>query len=319
MVMKVLYVPITYNGQAVAVDTPEGQQRLSVIDSELFETKPVTAIESSVRDAVTYSGTVTSLGNFLPFLSQLRSQDNAPPDLYYIGVVRYASDIAGIANYNARYNANHWPSQGDSALARTIVHETGHNQNMPHVDCPGANYPAGQEPPGGYPYTDGVINRTGFGLRTLQLHRSDTTYDYMGYCGPSWVSTHSWRVTWDILTQDNQSGDNAPPVREVLNHVVDSRGQHSWWVSTERFDPETLSGNVEVEWTLSDGRKLQRLGSPARMSEETDLAWTWLPLPEGVGMAELAGVSELAFERRSETKLTCVAGQNVGCTVTGAP
>lgn len=307
MVMKVLYVPITYQGTPVDTDSAEGQQRLQVIDDHLYEQKPVTALESDVRAPVTYSGTVSGLGSFLGFLSQLREQDNAPWDTYYIGVVHYASDTAGIANYNARYNANHWPSQGDSGLARTIVHETGHNQNMPHVDCPGANYPAGQEPPGGYPYPDGTLNRTGFGVLSFFLSRSDTTYDYMGYCGPSWVSTFSWNQTWDIIAGDNPGNLIAPPtIGTVLNHTVDGDGSEQWWISHERIDTELLSGNIEVDWVAEDGELIKALGMRALASEESQLDWTQLPLPQGRDMAEFRQVREHAFGREAEVSRAAV-------------
>jgi hypothetical protein len=300
MVMKVLYVPITYQGNPVDVNSADGQQRLSVIDDNLFEQKPVTAIESDVRDPVAYSGTVSGLGSFLPFLSQLRQQDNAPWDTYYIGVVHYASDTAGIANYNARYNANHWPSQGDSGLARTIVHETGHNQNMPHVDCPGANYPAGQEPPGGYPYPNGSLNRTGFALLSFLLHKADTTYDYMGYCGPSWASTYSWNQTWDIIAEDNSGNLVTPPsVGKVLNHVREEDGGEQWWVSNERIDVELLSGNIEARWESAGGEILTTLGMRAESSEASGLQWTQLPLPEDRAVADFVRVHETAFGQES--------------------
>src|SRR5690606_11309363 len=77
--------------------------------------------------------------------------------------------------------------------AGVVVHEVGHNEGMQHVFCP---YAQAASPDPTYPYQNGLLGQWGFGVVSLQLYSPDNTYDYMTYCGPSWISTWSWKKSF---------------------------------------------------------------------------------------------------------------------------
>ena len=67
-----------------------------------------------------------------------------------------------------------------------IAHELGHNLNLFHAPCGGAD---GPDP--FYPYDDGSIGVSGFDMSSESLV-SPQTWDLMSYCEPMWISDYSF-------------------------------------------------------------------------------------------------------------------------------
>src|SRR5690606_23476564 len=117
--------------------------------------------------------TLNNLGNLLGAVDQVRTQDGAPSNIYYIGVIDTGaqSGVVGIAPLGGNVNANLWRTS-KSSTAETIVHEVGHNQGLNHIQCAGAN---SDGPDASYPdHPLGRIINTGFGVRNFQVYGGET-------------------------------------------------------------------------------------------------------------------------------------------------
>jgi Tol biopolymer transport system component len=100
----------------------------------------------------------------------------------------------------------------------TLAHEVGHALNVDHT---GTGVPAATEAPGCYaaairdeehmqvngpwPYADNYLRsgappgeiEVGYAVEFSQELKGDTTMEIMGYCGPSWISPHTWEAMHD--------------------------------------------------------------------------------------------------------------------------
>ena len=104
-----------------------------------------------------------------------------------------------------------------------MAHELGHNQGMNHAPCGGAS---GSDP--SYPYGGGAIGVYGHKLNTTSVYSPSSTYDYMGYCDPSWISDWSWER---IATRNGLFTTAAPlPSRDgiLMQGVIDEDGAEHW-------------------------------------------------------------------------------------------
>jgi len=99
------------------------------------------------------------------------------------------------------------------------MHEIGHNLGRSHVYCPGGN---AANPDSTYPIPEGRISSAvtgpeayhGFNIETLKIH-PPTAYDYMSYCGNSWISPHTYKAMMARLKihyLDAQSGPGSTQI-----------------------------------------------------------------------------------------------------------
>jgi hypothetical protein len=173
-----------------------------------------------------------------------------------------------------------------------LAHEIGHNQGLRHVECP---EDPGQPPFEEYPYADGRIGVTGFGVVDEQLREGDGHYNYMSYCGQglgAWASDWDWARNWDTIVERGQQGRAAqatPVIRASL-----SGGEGRWWLARDTFDP-VAAGEGQSLSIESDGRTLT---VPARADSIADGSGVWLtaPVPPGV-VLDGARVRALVGER----------------------
>jgi hypothetical protein len=212
--------------------------------------------------------------------------------------VQYPGGVAGIARLitnntigAARIGANVWYSTDNSD---TVVHEIGHNQGLRHIACPGGNS-AGND--GSYPDPSGLIMQLGFGIKKFELYNPAATFDYMTYCGPSWVSDWTWNKTfWRILeltSWDYGGGAVAPDDPEpMLRGIVDSQGETQWWVAHGEIDAERTSGNHVLTFDVG-GTTVETLATAEPLSDGHSM-WIEAPLP-----AELSRIDGFAYRGRT--------------------
>jgi hypothetical protein len=294
MELNVMFVPFTYTAQGTTPDLTDPEYQQILIDG-LYEQKPVTRVNATFHDPVPYNGNFTSVCGMLSTMNQIWQQEGAPSNMFYVGLIDTGaqSGTVGCAT-GGHVNANLWRTNKYS-VAETIVHETGHNQGLGHVECPGAVWPDGQAPGGGYPdHPNGRIMATGFGIKSFQLFAWETTFDYMGYCGPAWVSEWTWGRTWDHLQNWTQQGDSAPQT-PVLHHAIYPDGSEELWTSVAEIDSEELSGVHEVEF-VRDGEVIASSPSTIQVLSDDQTIWITTPLPEGGLEAEFDLVRDISAE-----------------------
>jgi hypothetical protein len=287
MQIKTLLVPIEYNG-VVPNLTDEIQQQ---VVNNLYEQNPTTEILWDVHSPVPYDSQLTDLGNLLPVMSQLRAAEGADPNLYYHALVDVGSvsvgGVLGISNLasdnkadsGSRVSATVLWSANPAVGADTFTHETGHAQGLAHVYCPNGNA-AGPDP--AYPHENGRIGNWGFGIRRFLMYDPDDAFDYMSYCGPSWVSDWTWNKTyqriktltsWDF---ESNAGTGQPP-KTLLIGALYSDGRREWWTVPGDINTEEISGQDRFEFEV-DGEVVEGWGELDVLSDGKT-QWVKVVLP----------------------------------------
>jgi hypothetical protein len=303
MQIKTVLVPITY--QDVTANLDDATAQLMV--DNLYEQNPTSEVLYDVHDPVAYDGQLIDLVNLLPVMAELRSSENADPNAYYHAFVESeSSSIAGL--YGISYIAN--DSEGDansrvsatvlwtpnpSFAADTFTHETGHAQGLAHVECPTET---AVDPDAAYPYPDGRIGNWGFAIRQFMLYDPDDAYDYMSYCGPSWVSDWTWNkvfqrvqtlTAWDF----GSARSNSTSDEWLLVVAVSADGSRQWWTMPGVIDPERVDGLDRVEFELQSGEVIEAFADVATLSDGRT-RWIKARLPD---MADMSAMAEIRHVR----------------------
>jgi hypothetical protein len=185
------------------------------------------------------------------------------------------------------------------------VHEVGHNEGLQHVFCP---FASAASPDPTYPYQNGLLGTWGFGLISFELKAPDNHYDYMSYCGPSWVSRWSWTKTfnrvrtltsWDYESPENGGldfalGPTGYAERDLLTGSINADGTEFWWTShgtlPTNADPYGRDYGHYIE-LHGGGEVLDTLPAVVRYTNEFSTAWVIAELP--AEFAKLDGVDEI--------------------------
>lgn len=302
MQIKTVLVPITYQGSTPNLDETTTQ----VLLESLFEQSPVTEVLFDVHDPVAYESQLIDLVNLLPVLAELRSNEAADPNVYYHAFVDVgSSSLAGLygisyiandseADANSRVSATVLWSPNPSFAADTFTHETGHAQGLAHVECP-TEFAA--EPDPAYPHADGRIGNWGFGIRGFVMYDPDNVYDYMSYCGPSWVSDWTWNkvfervatlTAWDFGAGAGAGESNSAP-DELLVISVSADGSRQWWTMPGKIDPARIDGLDRIEFVRRRGEVIEVLADVATLSDGRT-RWIKVPLPDMSEVAEIRHV-----------------------------
>ena len=303
--MKIVFVPIRYSGGSEETLPDLNDEDMTYLHDTIFQQNPLQDIEYEIHDPVNHNQKLQSLGDLLPVMSQLKASENAPADTYYHALVYVGSPavpeagsvqpggVAGIAQLtgdspgegNSRVAASVWYSI--IGTSRTANHEIGHNQGLAHVECPTAES-AGPDP--SYPYEDGRIGSEGFGIINFGLWMPYSTYDYMSYCGPTWVSDWTWNKTYQRIKtvtswSSSRSGpeEQAKPFVPILHGLLSPNGSETWWVVPGTVDPDELSANSRLRFWSQDGQLEGETYARERVLSDDRTRWVSAPLPASGG------------------------------------
>jgi hypothetical protein len=278
MQIRQVMVPINRSG-----DTPALAENIQVFDDEMYMENSINSLEMLLHDPV---DSTAQLWGLTVLMDQLAAAEGAPSNFYYSAVAPGPSEdgTAGITpGIGAMVNANLWLG-GALGTAETVVHEMGHSQGMLHVDCPST---VEQMPPfENYPYADGRIGVTGFGLRDFRLYRAEYSDNYMAYCfKDNFTSDYNFNKFWNRIQSLSAQGTVAPP-RPVLRGLIEPDGTEHWWTRRAVINPENLSGNHSFEFEVGGQVMATELADVAPVNEPGSY-WMTIPLPEGAEIGEL--------------------------------
>ncbi|MBK8251948.1 MAG: hypothetical protein IPK82_04695 [Polyangiaceae bacterium] len=215
--LRITIVPFRYNGDGSGRLPDTSEATIQGYKDYFYGMYPTPLVEITVREPVDYSGDVSPNGfgwdKILGYLGQVRSQDQAPFDVYYYGIFAPANSIgqfcgggcvAGLGNIGGPGDAYSRAAVGlgfenDSVASwETAVHEIGHTHGRFHSPCGGAQ---GTDP--GYPYSGGKIGVWGYSLPKQQLFAPEAK-DVMGYCYPIWISDFTYNALADRVKAVNE-------------------------------------------------------------------------------------------------------------------
>lgn len=306
--IKLVLVPIEYAGVTPALSAAVQAQ---LIDS-LYEQNPTTAIRWEVHAPLVQATNLNSLSALLPVLSKLRQEEDAAPNVYYHGLIDIgASALGGV--YGVSYVASDEKADGDNRVSATVlwsvnpklgietfVHEAGHAQGLAHVECPDARAGGGAADPDlSYPHAEGRIGNWGFGVRAQLSYDPKQAFDYMSYCGPTWVSDWTWNKTYEqikSLSAWDLEGPAGPGegLELLLMGALYRDGSREWWTASGAVEAERISGRDRFEFETLEGQRLEGWGELATLSDG-ETQWVKVALPRAP--AELRNITHLRAER----------------------
>lgn len=296
--LDLVIVPIdhTYDGGKDCEGAPEiDAGMVEDIRIRLVGRNPVERVNITVRDAIEYPDQANKFGLILDELSELREQDDAPPWVYYYGLIDlcdWGSD-AGFSG-QARVPDEITPELAWKRVAvgtvrvsyggilGTLTHELGHTQGRRHPPCDGES--AIDE---NYPNREAKIGAVGFDIERWVLHPADH-HDYMSYCSPGWVGSYGWNMVLPVietLTDWKSEGVSLPEDEFSLVGSIYPDGRENWWLV--RGDA-TGSQPVEDSLLVTTGEGVDEWPARVRPHVLGDGLEVVVPLPEPVGSAVTA-------------------------------
>jgi hypothetical protein len=248
--VKLVIVPIRYDADGSGRLPDTSQARLDLYTSRLEAQYPATEFQITVRDEGGWNYDVLAngegWGQLLAALAGLRYQDEPASDVYYYGLFDptvsmakfcgFGYCVAGLSNLPDPNEASGRVSIGlgfSESAAGTMVHELGHAHGRPHTPC------GVDDAPPGFPYAGGGVGTWGYDLQLNTLISPDTTFDFMGYCDPTWVSDFTYRRLHDRIVYVNAAaslgGGGPAAARQAFRLLTVSPDGHA-----------TLAGTVQA-------------------------------------------------------------------------
>lgn len=268
MKMRVVIVPVRYSGggciDSTSADELADPEIVQSFEDALFVQNPVQDVELTVHaqeiDFTDYQPG-EGFARLLAVMQGMRVADEAPPDVHYYALLDRCGagshDGAGGYGYlggnsidtaSQRVSAGLWcPSCGEGWSAYTFTHEVGHSQGMNHVGCGTSGH---------QPHPEGQIGAWGFDVLGIELHHPTSTYEYMSYCAPTWMSDWTWAYTWDIvetLTSWEASSVAPSPSAGAVFGLLLPDGREVWTPQPGRIEPKHLSLRDHIEYLDDDG------------------------------------------------------------------
>jgi hypothetical protein len=262
---------------------------------------PIVDLRIDVHEVVPWSGGTTwsgsaDFGAINSALLDLRMSDRAPQGAYYYGLVAPDVDFdsyCGGSCVTGQSYVTDAPEDGDFRVgsgvgfgtedsAWTLAHEVGHEHGRYHAPCDTSGADAD------YPYDGGEIGVWGYDPRSGRFFAPTTTYDFMGYCDPQWISDYTWSAMFDRTLA--VSALAARPSTDVLLVRVD--GERSLVVGRRTLHAPRSHTLVPYNFRDTHGRVLGRGIAPALRQSHSDEELVFLPVaPLGASRVVVAGVS----------------------------
>lgn len=298
--LKVVFVPFHHKFEDIDRTTDTSDATMQVLVDALYEMNPTHDLIWSIHEPMDWPYEMTSLGAVLGPMSAQRENEQAFPNEYWAGIFPVpgggVAGVAGVAQVPgdgkgegaSRVSVTALGNNPSSA-AGTLVHEVGHTQGLAHVYCPFAE---AASPDPTYPYDNGVIGQWGFGILSFGLYSPDSFYDYMSYCGPSWVSTWSWsRNFFRIRTLTSWEFEDIGPddQKTILIGSLASDGSEFWWTVRGALPSDAGPFGAQPSQSLelwAGGALVDARPSVVRLANDFSTQWVMTELPAGLDRLE---------------------------------
>lgn len=226
---RVVLVPFQYNADGSGRLPDTSPAAVELYRNTLLQLYPVSDVEISVRAPVPWNDTISPFGQGWQAVMEatyvLRLQDGVSPDVYYYSIFNPAPTLNQFCAQGCLLGVTGLNNQpldvGEPELRwavglgypqtgfDTCAHELGHSHGRGHVDCgPGVD-PQSIDP--GYPHSPNSIGTWGWDVVSGQLIDPSQYSDLMGYCNPTWISDHNYRLIFDRAKNVNLAEYQGPP------------------------------------------------------------------------------------------------------------
>jgi hypothetical protein len=313
--LKITIVPFHYNFGGCVTTPDTSEATMKKFADYMFMMNPIESLEITMREPIEWQGELTHFGQLNQFMVGLRTDDGAPPEAYYFGLVDVCSGGLGGAGGQAidipsgakpsdawkRISSGLSLPNNPEFSAETFVHEVGHSQGRRHIKCNGE---AGTD--GTYPHEGGDIGEWGFGVVNFKLYHPTVHKDYMTYCHPVWASTFGWNKVYPIieeLSKWEKAGPPAPVDGAILLGMVYPDGTESWITTPGEVDPDNLSAVQSVEF-YAGGEKIAVHAAEVRPQPDSDVVNIVVPLPDDFD--QVTQIARLAGDQRTVTDVKAI-------------
>lgn len=190
--MRIHGALVHYTGRGLDIAAPSGSDLVNTL-VWVGKTYPISGFNYNACDVITFNGDLTVAGGggcgsgwnqLFNTLANMRSASHSTD--VYVGLLPTGVPTSGVIGCGGGGVAISYLGSG-SVLAQEIGHAFG----RAHAPC---GNPGGPDP--SYPtygsYPSGSIGEFGFDTSSSQVFNPSSTYDFMSYCGPVWVSPHTY-------------------------------------------------------------------------------------------------------------------------------
>lgn len=229
---------------------------------QVFTLYPTTEVILEVRDPMytdinigddgfeTSDQVFDAWGEVLSDLRVLRSEDSAPRNLHYYGLLDpiQSRGAGGLAGEGRGSGGTRTAGTGvglgrNERNAGIFAHELGHMHGLPHAPCGTVGNP---DPT--FPHANGGIGVWGYDVLTGALYDPAEHADMMGYCNQTWISDYYFDLIAERVALLNESAYVEPLASSSWRSlIIDSRGRLRWGQEYVRHSlPEGIPESAHV-------------------------------------------------------------------------
>ncbi len=276
--LKVVYVPVQYNADGSGRTPDTSAAAMTAFKAAFMKQYPVGDVEVTLHAPYPWSTTISANGSgfsqILQAAIRLRAAERPANDVYYWLAFNPAASeysfcsqgcvagLSGLVTNAADYTQRASVGLGYRGIGEgTAVHELGHAHGRPHSQGCGAD---SYDP--GYPSsyvrsvtqlgTVATIGSWGWDILGRNLFNPATTYDFMGYCDPTFVSDYTFGKLFTRIRTVNASAAMQRNMSAAATRYrfVDVQPDGSLaWGSTVDLESEPESGLTSVSFDHEDG------------------------------------------------------------------
>jgi hypothetical protein len=303
--LKVVFVPFHHKFGSIDRITDTSDATMKILTDAIYEQNPTHELIWTIHEPMMWEYEMSNLGAVLGPMSAQRENEQAFPNEYWAGIFPVpnggVAGVAGVAQVpgdgkgegSSRVSVTALGNSPGSA-AGTLVHELGHTEGLNHVYCPFAE---AASPDPAYPYENGLIGQWGFGILSFGLYSPESHFDYMSYCGPSWVSTWSWSKNFfRIRTLTSWEGESIgeEDQKAILIGSLAGDGSEFWWTVRGSLPSQASPYGDGVPQHLefrANGDVVASRPSVVRTANDFTTTWVMTELPEE--LEQLEGIDEI--------------------------